>query len=173
MTRLFDSNLETIAIEAEERRDDYAAFRYFVELDERSDAELDAMVEAIAGPIQVTIDCTQCANCCRKLDVYLTEADAQRVADGANVSFEQLIKEKIDCQRAAAVGEWGVLAQQPCSFLEGKLCRVYSHRPESCRTYPVFTPDFRWTLEDILGGVGLCPIIYHVIEQLQIELGWK
>jgi Fe-S-cluster containining protein len=107
------------------------------------------------------------------LEVYLTEADARRLAGGANVSYEQLVEDKIDCQRAAAVGEWGVLAQQPCSFLDGKLCSIYARRPESCRTYPVFTPDFRWTLQDILGGVGLCPIIYHVIEQLQVELGWK
>ncbi len=178
---LFDSNLgpmnlqidlEFIAAEALNRADDYDAFRYFVELDERTDAELDTLVEKIAAPIIAAIDCKQCANCCRSLDVYLTEADAERLAAGSFIPIEQLLNDTIDRDRAAANEEWGVFRHKPCQFLNGTLCSVYEHRPESCRMYPVFTPDFRWTLEEVLGGVGLCPIIYHTIEQLQRELGW-
>lgn len=165
-------DLDFIATEAVNRADDYDAFRYFVELDERTDAELDALVEKIATSIITAIDCKQCANCCRSLDVYLTESDAEHLAAGSFIPLEQLLNDTVDRDRAAENGEWGVFRHKPCQFLKGKLCSVYEHRPESCRMYPVFTPDFRWTLEEILGGVGLCPIIYHTIEQLQRELGW-
>ncbi len=165
-------DLVFIAAEAINRADDYDAFRYFVELDERTDAALDALVEKIAAPIIAVIDCKQCANCCRSLDVYLTESDAKRLATGSFILLEQLLNDTIDRDRAAANEEWGVFRHKPCQFLNGTLCSVYEHRPESCQMYPVFTPDLRWTLEEVLGGVGLCPIIYHTIEQLQQTLGW-
>lgn len=168
----YSIDLTFITAEAISRADDYDAFRYFVELDERTDAELDALVEKIAAPIIAAIDCKQCANCCRSLDVYLTESDAERLAAGSFIPLEQLLNDTIDRDRAAENGEWGIFRHKPCQFLKGTLCSVYEHRPESCRMYPVFTPDFRWTLEEILGGVGLCPIIYHTVEQLQQELGW-
>jgi Fe-S-cluster containining protein len=166
------TDLALIAHEAESRADDYAAFRYFVELDERSDADLDGLVQSIAMPIVTAIDCTKCANCCRSLSVYLTEEDAHRVIAGTFIPLEQLLSEVIDCERAASAEEWGVFRQRPCVFLKGERCSIYEHRPESCRLYPAFTPDFRWALADILGGVGLCPIIYNVIEELQQALGW-
>lgn len=166
------SDLSYLAAEAKRRADDYEAFRYFVELDERSDEALDALVDEIAAPIIAAIDCTECANCCRSLTVYVTEADAHHLAAGNLIPVEQIIETYIDREQAQAVEEWGMFKQSPCAFLRDKRCSLYEHRPESCRIYPVFTPDFRWTLEDILGGVGLCPIIYNVVEELQKTLGW-
>lgn len=163
---VYQTDLGLIAEESKRRADDYAAFRYYVELDERSDAELDALVEDIAAPIIDGIDCTQCANCCRSLDVYVTPDDAHRLS--TVIALDTII----DHERAQADEEWGMLRDKPCRFLDGKLCSIYAHRPDSCRLYPVFTPDFRWTVEEVLGGVGLCPIIYNVIEELQRVLGW-
>ena len=161
------TDLEKIAEEAKHRTNDYAAFGYYVGLQEISDSELDMLVERIAEPLIAQIDCTQCANCCRSLDVYLTPPDSSRLSQIIPLS------NLIDHEKAQLHGEWGCLAEKPCPFLSGTLCSVYEHRPETCRTYPVFTPDFRWTVRDVLGGVGICPIIYNVIEQLQIELGWR
>lgn len=160
-------DLEAIAKHAAENADDYAAFRYYIEdYDELSDAELDTLVEEIAAPIIAAIDCTQCGNCCRSLDVYLTPEDAERLPALIPLS------EVIDHARAEAVEEWGMFKQKPCVFLTGKLCSIYEHRPTSCREYPALTPDFRWLMGDILGGVDLCPIIYHTIEELKKHLKW-
>ncbi len=169
---MLSTDLGFIAQQVNLYADDYEAFRYYIELDERTDAELDILVQQIADPIIAAIDCTQCANCCRSLNVYLTEPDAHRLSTGTFISYEALLNQYIDREKANVVEEWGVFKQQPCSFLRGTLCSVYEYRPESCRQYPVFTPDFRWTLEDTFGGVGLCPIIYNVIEQLKGVLQW-
>jgi hypothetical protein len=161
------TDLEAIRRLAAERRDEFDVMRYQLELaDELTDAQIDAVVEEVAAPIVAAIDCTQCANCCRSLDVYLTEADAERLAGGIDVPLSALLESAIDTGTAQAEGEWGVFRQRPCAFLKGKLCSVYEHRPESCRIYPVFTPDFRWTLNDLMAGAGLCPIIYNVLSAM-------
>lgn len=170
MSSLID--LAFISVEAMQRADDYDAFVYFVELDDRSDEELDALVETVAAPIVEAINCMDCANCCRNLDVFLTEIDSERLAAGTFIPLDELLVTTIDREQAADVEEWGVFRDHPCRFLDGTVCSIYAHRPESCRMYPQFTPDFRWTMRQMMGGVGLCPIIYHVIEALQKELSW-
>ena len=166
------TDLDFIAEQARDKADNYDAFRYYIELDEREDAELDALVESLANPIIAQIDCTQCGNCCRSLDVYLTPEDAPQLAKGLNLSVDTVRARFIDHPHAEVEDEWGMLRERPCAFLKGNLCDVYAHRPESCRDYPAFTPDFRWQAEYILGGVGLCPIIYNVMEALKHHLNW-
>lgn len=158
------TDLDTISQLAAERRDAFEVMRYQLEGDDQlTDEAIDAAVAEVAAPIIAAIDCTQCANCCRSLDVYLTEPDAKRLATGIDILLTTLLDSVIDREPAEAEGEWGVFRQRPCAFLNGNLCSVYDHRPESCRIYPVFTPDFRWTLEDTIAGAGLCPIIFNVL----------
>jgi hypothetical protein len=162
--------LAFIAQEAQHRAEDYAAFAYYVELDERSDAEMDSLVQKLAEPILAVIDCTQCANCCRQLDVYLTESDGQRLT--SIIPIDSILTDWVDFEAAQKLEEWAKFRAKPCAFLRNNLCTIYPHRPESCRNYPAFTPDFRWMVRDILEGVGVCPIIYQVIEAVQKVLKW-
>lgn len=146
---------------AHQRHDDFEVMMYMLQLDDdMDDATLDGQVEIVVEPIMAAIDCIQCANCCRVLDVYLTAADGDRLRDTVNIPLDKIV------ESAEHVGEWGKLHESPCEFLNGKLCSIYPHRPESCRTYPVFTPDFRWTLADLINGAGICPIIYNVLDRL-------
>lgn len=162
------TNLDIIAAEAAQRADDYAAFSHYVEIQDLTDDELDTLVDHIAAPIIDAIDCTQCANCCRNLDIYLTESDGKRLSNAIDITLSSIVEH----DHASANEEWGMFTRKPCIFLDGKLCSVYPARPESCRIYPVFTPNFRWTIDMILEGIGLCPIIYNVIRELQEELDW-
>ncbi len=84
-------DLDFIAAEAVRRFDDYQAFVHYVVLQEQSDEELDTLVERIAAPIVEAIDCTRCANCCRNLDIYLTEADGARLAEAIDVPLSSII----------------------------------------------------------------------------------
>ncbi len=165
------TDLDQIRQLAGQRRDDFEVLRYLLEADDDlDDIELDALVERIAAPIIAAVDCKQCANCCRSLDVYLTESDAQRLTDGIQIPVDEIITRYIDRESATQVGEWGRFRARPCAFLNDTLCSVYPHRPESCRLYPVFTPDFRWTLTDTIQGAGSCPIIYNVLVALLDEV---
>lgn len=165
------TDLERVRKLAQEKHGDFELLRLMLERNHKlDDAKLDAYVEQVAAPIIAAIDCTKCANCCRHLDVYLVEDDAKRLVDGLMIPLSEVETRYVDHEAAAAVEEWGVFRQRPCAFLKGKLCSVYQHRPESCRIYPVFTPDFRWSLEDTIEGASLCPIIYNVLSALCDQL---
>ena len=158
------TNLDAIKQLAAERADAFKVLQYQLEYrDDLTDVHIDAIVDEVAAPIVDAIDCTQCANCCRSLDVYLTPEDADRLADGLHIPVDQVETRYVEHYDAEQVGEWGRFRERPCAFLNGKLCSVYAHRPETCRTYPAFTPDFRWTLDDTIEGASVCPIIYNLL----------
>lgn len=170
-------DLDVIRHRAVEERDAFEILMYRIQADDDiDDAHIDAWVDVVAAPIIAAIDCTQCANCCRSLDVYLTQDDAGRLVAGIDVPLSALMTDYVQQQASASDknpvddpvddNEWGKFRAKPCAFLQGKLCSVYAHRPDSCRLYPQFTPDFRWTMEDGIDGAALCPIIYHVYHAL-------
>jgi hypothetical protein len=158
------TDLNDIKRLAAERADEFDVMRHYLAFrDDLTDEQIDALVDEIAAPIVKAIDCTQCGNCCRSLDVYLVPDDAQRLANGLHIPLDEIETRHIEHEDAQKVDEWGKFRMSPCVFLQGKLCSVYEHRPETCRTYPVFTPDFRWTLDNTIAGATLCPIIYNVL----------
>lgn len=165
-------NLPQIAKLAAARQDEFEVLRYTIEFieDELPDAELDALVDEIAAPIIAAIDCLACANCCHTIDVYLVPTDADRLAAGLIMPVDVFMDRYVDRESAALAGEWGKFTISPCAFLDGNACTHYDLRPDACRAYPQFTPDFRWTLADTLAGAGRCPIIYHVLDQLSGRL---
>jgi hypothetical protein len=161
------TRLDDIRRLAAERRHDFDALREAVEFDgERTDEALDALVEGVAAPIIAAIDCTQCANCCRTLDVCLVPPDIDRLAAGLHIPIEEVITRYADEDLGAVQGEWAVIPVHPCPMLQGNLCSIYAHRPHACRIYPQFTPDVRYNLDDIIEGAATCPIIYNVLSAL-------
>jgi hypothetical protein len=169
-------DLSIIAQQAERLRADYEAFGYYIdfiwERENRSDAELDRLVDEIAAEVIPQIDCTTCANCCRSLRVGLTPDDVPPLVEALRLPPERVIAVYVDQEAGAQQDEWGVFRCSPCALLHNKLCTVYAHRPQSCRDYPALTPDFRWLYGEIARGAGLCPIIFNVIERLKLRLGW-
>lgn len=160
------------------RFDEFDVMRYqLIANDDLTDENLDQIIIALATPIINRTDCTQCGNCCKRLDVYLTPDDADRLAGGIHIPLADLLTDTIDRPRAERVGEWGVFVQSPCRFLSDKKCTVYEHRPQTCRDYPVFIPDFRWMLDDLIEGAEICPIIYETLcavwEYVEYELYGK
>ncbi len=171
-----ETDLERIATLARAHHDDTQAFVYYVDLlwerENRSDAALDALVTEIATEVEAQIDCTACANCCRRLAVGLTPEDIPPLSQALHLSLHDVTARYVDREAGAREGEWGIFCCSPCPFLVGTHCTLYPARPQSCRDYPAFTPDFRWLMPEIVKGMGLCPIIYNVIERLKVRLGW-
>lgn len=165
--RTLVTDLAEIAERVQTQRDEFDVMRYRLQLDDGlDDAALDTFVEALVAPIVAAIDCTRCGNCCRALVVYLEERDVARLAEGLQTSFERVLEDYVDVEAAHTVGEWGAFKHKPCAFLRGTRCGVYAHRPQTCRDYPAFTPEFRWMLDDLLDGAPICPIIYNVLNAL-------
>jgi hypothetical protein len=161
------TDLDTIRQRTAARQAEFEAMAEAIDFDETLDDEtLDALVEEIAGPIRTAIDCTQCANCCRSLDVCLIPEDVEQLAAGLNLPVEAVTARYVDRAGGEAQGEWAVVPAHPCPLLDGKLCSIYAHRPHACRVYPQFTPDFRYNMDDTIEGAASCPIIYNVLSAL-------
>jgi Fe-S-cluster containining protein len=162
------TDLVTIQQLAEERHDEFDVLRYQLQYDDDlTDEHIDEWVEAIAAPIVAAIDCTQCANCCRGLLVQLGNDDIANLAIGTGQSAAYIKANYVDTEIYSDDPDIvGTFKQQPCALLRGKLCSVYAHRPEACRMYPQFTPDFRWMLNWMVAGAGKCPIIYNVLDTI-------
>ena len=173
---MLETHLDRIAALAAQHCDDTEAFSHYIDImwerEGRSDAELDTLVDAVAATIIPHIDCTVCANCCRSIAVGLTPDDIPPLANALDTPPQRLITELVDHKVGAQWGEWGIIRESPCPMLRDNLCSVYDQRPQSCREYPAFTPDFRWLKDEIMRGAGLCPIIFNVVERLKDRLGW-
>lgn len=171
MKTTYSIDLQEIASQARDRRDEFDVMRYQFQYDDTlEDDVLDTIVEDIAQPIIEQIDCTACGNCCRALDVYLDQVDVASIAEALDIPQQTIIAQYIDQLRAEKEDEWGMFKQKPCTFLVGKKCSIYAYRPQACRDYPVLTPYFRWIMEDMLDGAMLCPILYHVLDAMSQQV---
>lgn len=158
-------NLDDIQKFSQDQADEFEVMYYLLQIDdELDDKKLDKLVDTVAKEVIKQIDCTACGNCCRNLPVYLTKEDVEQLDETISEFSEKNVL-LIDYD-THEVGEWARFRNRPCAFLKGKLCTTYMKRPETCRTYPVFTPDFRWSLGDIIAGAGICPIIYNVLSRM-------
>ena len=161
------TDLQRIQQLARKRNDEFDVMRYQLQLeDSLDDTILDEIVTEIAQPIVQAIDCTACANCCRTLDVYITPNDVNQIITSTEIALSDIPTRIIDHETAQTDGEWGKFRDKPCTFLHNNHCTIYAHRPETCRTYPMFTPDFRWVLGDMIEGAAVCPIIYNVLDRM-------
>ena len=161
------TDLDEIRRLAAERFEEFDAMRQMFEFNGTLDDDaVDTLVEEIARPIIAAIDCKQCANCCRVLDVCLIPTDIDRLSTALDISIDDVVTRYANEDMGAVHGEWAVIPAKPCPFLKGKLCSIYEHRPHACRLYPQFTPDFRYNMEDTIEGAAYCPIIYNTLSEL-------
>ena len=155
---------------AEEREDENWAFRDWIKVEFGFDDErLMSVVRELADEITAQIDCTQCANCCRKTATNLDEEDTERLAAALDMSVAELQEAylKWDDDRG---GRWQLPAPYP--LLEGNLCRVYDARPTSCREYPHLHNDFRASSISRINNTFICPIVFNVVEEMKYALRW-
>ena len=172
MTTNLITDLNEVRRLAAERREAFEALRDTLDFDETlADDALDALVETIAGPVAAAIDCTQCGNCCRSLDVCLIPSDLGPLAEALHIPIEAVKTRYVDEAAGQAQGEWAVMPAHPCPLLRGNLCSIYEHRPHACRVYPQLTPDFRYNMDDAIEGAAHCPIIYNVLCALAERVG--
>lgn len=163
-------DLPFIAQEAVLKEEENIAFRTFLKNLDMTSGELDSIVHAINAEVTAQIDCTQCANCCKITDTLLSEKDIARFAKGLKTSpsdFQTL--HVVPYEQEAGKFTFDRL---PCPFLAGDLCTNYEARPEECHSFPhLHKKHFRGRLFGVINNYAICPIVYHVVEQLK-ELLW-
>jgi Fe-S-cluster containining protein len=165
---MFETDLAKIRELAEQKRDENWDFRAHIKNCDIEPEEIDAIVHRLDAYVASKIDCRQCANCCRELPATLGREDIARLAQAEGITPDQFERRYLD--KTDEPGRF-TIKQKPCPFLDGKLCRHYHVRPESCREFPfLHKPDFTTRSMMALWNLPYCPIVYNVYELLKREI---
>jgi Fe-S-cluster containining protein len=165
---MFETNLARIRELAEQKKEENQDFRAHLKNCDIEPEEIDAIVYRLAAHVASKIDCRQCANCCRELPAALNREDVVRLAQAVGITPEQF--ERRYLEKTEEPGKF-LIKQEPCPFLEGKLCRQYEVRPDYCREFPfLHKPDFATRSLMALANLPYCPIVYNVYELLKREI---
>jgi Fe-S-cluster containining protein len=145
-------------------------FRSFLKNCEVPEHEIDNTVRRHFRDVSHEIDCTACANCCRKLRPQLEPKDIARLARAKGVSEAQFRESCVE--KFNEDGERGLrFNRKPCPFLEDSRCAVYEARPDECRSYPhLHKKRFTSRLMTAVQNTTVCPISYYVFERLKMDL---
>lgn len=164
---MYQTDLVFIAaasLEKEEEND------YFLRsLRNRNTEELDVIAHSVYDDINAAIDCTLCGNCCKSLVINVAKEEINPLAAHLNLSVEDTKEKYIEESQQGNC----FINTIPCHFLADNRCTIYEQRFTECRDFPhLHKPGFKARLSGTLMHYGRCPIIYNVIEEMKVRLGF-
>jgi uncharacterized protein len=108
--------LQRIKVLSEENQAENYDFRSW--LKNYAPRGIDDIVKALSQKYFALIDCKECANCCRELELEFTEPELHTIANSMEQTIDEFKK------RFVPEG-----TMKPCPALKGNLCSIYQHRP--------------------------------------------
>lgn len=166
-SNIYTADLEKIAAQLSVKTEEND---HFLRSLKRYDSnELDLIVQGINDEVSSVIDCTVCGNCCKTLVINVTHDEVDRLAGYLNEPAATIKERYIE----ESMGGNCFINTIPCHFLKEKKCTIYDGRFTECRDFPhLHKPGFKARLGGMLNYYGMCPIIYNVVEQVKLKLGF-
>jgi uncharacterized protein len=162
-------NLNFIAQEAIEKENENIRFRSF--LKQKDSTYVDEAVAPIAEHFTKAIDCTACGNCCKNIMISVDDVEINNIANALNEDVKTCKLKYFD---SSTESDMILINAIPCHFLKDNKCTVYANRPSACSSFPhLDLPNFTSRLFSMLDGYGVCPIIYHTMEELKAWFDFK
>ncbi len=128
---------------------------------------VDEAIHQLNNVISAKIDCTTCANCCKKLEPGLEDTEIEALAAQKNMPAYQFKQTYV-----AFDGEAQFLKTKPCMFLNDCKCTIYTARPAACAGYPHLDGTDLKYKRSLWSNYSVCPIVFNVIEALKTELNF-
>lgn len=112
-----------------------------------------------------TIDCLQCANCCKTTSPIFIRTDIERLAKVFKMKPSKFLDTYLHLDED---GDY-VLNASPCPFLnEDNTCLVYEDRPKACREYPhTNRKNMHGILNLTLKNSLVCPAVFEIFQDFQ------
>jgi Fe-S-cluster containining protein len=162
------TDLSQIAAAGERMQDENFSFRTW--LTQQSFPSLDEQVFALNKKAELAIDCTKCGNCCRTLIIDVASSEIALCATAMRLEQSDFKEKYIEESQQGRM----FINSVPCHFFSDNKCTIYSLRFADCRDFPsLHKSGFKDRLLGTLLHYGRCPIVYNVIEQLKVELGFN
>lgn len=131
--------------------------------------------QILAHEIERQIDCTQCANCCRRMIVEVTPAEIQAIAAHLGVPVPDVMQKHVDPEPGDSAHKIMRTEHGACTFLNGNLCSIYDVRPAACREFPhvaVGAHTLGARMESVCRHSSVCPILFNAIEAYKAHIAY-
>lgn len=138
-------------------------------LSNEEDSFIDGLFHKASIDAERKIDCLSCAMCCKTISPIIEENEIQPLSQAIGVSTSDLFRDYVEMDED---GDF-VFNMQPCPMLDSStnLCKIYEHRPRSCREYPhTNTKGARGYFDILEKNHELCPIVQEVVKNIEVEL---
>lgn len=139
--------------------------KFLARLKKKNPRNVDEAFHAVHRDVFETIDCLQCANCCKTTSPIFYENDIARLARHLRMRPGDFIEKylRIDEDRDY------VLKSAPCPFLDSdNYCSVYNDRPKACREYPHTDRKKMIQITSLtLKNTLVCPAVFEMVERLK------
>jgi Fe-S-cluster containining protein len=114
-----------------------------------------------------SIDCLDCANCCKTTSPIFIQTDIDRLAKAFRVRSSAFIDQYLFRD---SDGDY-VLRSAPCPFLGAdNKCAVYEDRPRACREYPhTDRKNMLGILDLSLKNTLVCPAVLKIFYEIGKE----
>ena len=111
-----------------------------------------------------TLNCLDCANCCKTTSPIFRDADIRRIAKHLRIKEAALIEQYLRLDEDQDY----VLQKAPCSFLgPDNTCSIYEHRPLACREYPhTDRKNMHQILKITEKNTQICPAVAKILDKL-------
>lgn len=167
----FAKNISTLDIEfyhkqAKQKQKEHKKF--LDTLKKHPPKNLDYLSQDTHEAVFETIDCLQCANCCKTTGPLYTEKDILRIAKHLKMKpadFEsKYLRTDEDNDK--------VLQQLPCPFLNSdNTCYIYEVRPKACREFPHTDRQKVYQINHLtIKNTLICPAAYTWVEKMKQQL---
>jgi uncharacterized protein len=164
---IYATDLSFIAAEAllKEEENDH----FLRSLRNQDDQTLDVIAHQLNDVVSTAIDCTKCGNCCKSLVINVTKEEVGMLAEHLHMLVEATKEKYIEESMQGNC----FINTIPCHFLTDNKCTIYETRFTECRDFPhLHKPGFKARLSGTLMHYGRCPIIYNVVEEMKLHLGF-
>ena len=154
----------------EKNREENGRFRSWM----KSHNFVERRLKALAQDVEDSVDCTQCANCCRVATTQITDRDAEGIARYIGARLHDFLRDYTDVS-----GDEGRILKRNengCIFLDGNLCSIYDARPQACHLFPHLVKgngslvSRMWHMPD---RAVYCPIAFNTLEEWKAETGFR
>ena len=138
---------------------------YFKKLKQKSSKELDENFHTLHEEVFETIDCIQCANCCKTTSPRLYPKDIESIAHILKLRPADVMEKYVVIDEDNDY----VFKSSPCPFLDqDNYCKVYEARPKACREYPhTDRKNMLQILDLTYKNIEVCPAVFEIVERMK------
>jgi len=126
---------------------------------------LDNMIHELHDLAFESIDCLECANCCKSISPSVTDKDVDKISRTLRVKPSAVVEKYM----LPDIDDDWVMNTSPCPFLgSDNCCSVYEARPLACKGYPHTDRNRMHQILDLtLKNTSICPAVCFVFEELK------